>query len=148
MMARRAKWSSSMISDRMGYLREDGGKLVKDVAPHRLGEAVPDALGSDEHASTPLFSARVISSRMASRVSLLVTASYGRDARLVAAIGSLSRIWSRKTTRTLSLPLVLGLLAVSMNFGPLVLTNSGPPPVIKSAEPGRGQAQQVGVGSL
>jgi len=39
-------------------------------------------------------------------------------------------------------------LAVSMNFGPLVLTNSGPPPVIKSAEPGRGQAQQVGVGSL
>ena len=39
-------------------------------------------------------------------------------------------------------------VAVSMNFGPLVLTNSGPPPVIKSAEPGRGQAQQVGVGSL
>jgi len=46
---------------------------------------------------------------MASRVSLLVTSSYGRDARLVAVIGSLSRIWSRKTTRTLSLPLVLGL---------------------------------------
>src|SRR3954451_3749882 len=66
MMARRAKWRSSMSSDRMCYLREDGGKLVKDVAPHRLGEAVPDALGSDEHASTPLFSVRVISSRMAS----------------------------------------------------------------------------------
>jgi hypothetical protein len=93
----------------MGYLREDGGELVKDVAPHRLGEAVPDALGSDEHASTPLFSVRVISSRMASRVSLLVTASYSCDARLVAAIGSLSRIWPRKTTRTWSLPLVLGL---------------------------------------
>jgi hypothetical protein len=93
----------------MGYLREDGGKLVKEVAPHRRGEAVPDALGSDEHASTPLFSVRVISSRMASMVSLLVTSSYGRDTRLVAVIGSLSRIWSRKTTRTLSLPLVLGL---------------------------------------
>src|SRR3954467_10226793 len=103
------KWRSSMSSDRMCYLREDGGKLVKEVAPHRLGEAVPDALGSDEHASTPLVSVRVISSRMASRVSLLVTSSYGRNVRLVAVIGSLSRIWSRKTTRTLSLPLVLGL---------------------------------------
>src|SRR5690242_5471037 len=108
-MARRAKWRASMSSDRMGYLREEGGKLVKDGASHRLGEAVPDALGSDDHASTSLFSVRVISSRMASRVSLLVTSSSGRDARLVAAIGSLSRIWSRKTTRTLSLPLVLGL---------------------------------------
>src|SRR3954463_3276981 len=98
-----------MSCDRMCYRREDGGKLVKDVAPHRLGEAVPDALGSDEHASTPLFSVRVISSRIASRVRLLVPSSYGRDARLVAAIGSFSRIWSRKTTRTLSLPLVLGL---------------------------------------
>jgi hypothetical protein len=27
-------------------------------------------------------------------------------------------------------------LAVSMNFGPLVLTNSGPPSGVQSAEPG------------
>src|SRR3954451_12676623 len=31
---------------------------------------------------------------------------------------------------------VLPALAVSMNFGPLVLLNSGPPPVVTSAEPG------------
>jgi len=39
-------------------------------------------------------------------------------------------------------------LAVSMNFGPLVLTNSGPPSGVQSAEPGRGRAHQVSVGSL
>jgi hypothetical protein len=94
----------------MRYLREERGKLVGDVAPQRLGDAVPDALGSDEHASTPLPSVRAISSRMASMVSLLATSSGGRDARLVAAIGSLSSMCSRRTTRTLPLPLVFGLL--------------------------------------
>jgi hypothetical protein len=79
----------------MGYLREERGKLVGDVAPQRVGDALPDALGSDEHASTPLFSVRVISSRTASMVSLLATVSGGRDARLVAAIGSLRSTCSR-----------------------------------------------------
>src|SRR4051812_40097948 len=109
MMASRAKWCSPMSSDRMRYLREDRGKLVGDVASQRLGDALPDALGSDEHAFTPLLSARVISSRTASMVSLLTTSSGGRDARLVAATGSRSRIWPCRTTRTWSLPLVLGL---------------------------------------
>src|ERR1700759_4644018 len=40
------------------------------------------------------------------------------------------------------------LVAVSMNFGPLVLTNSGPPSGVQSAEPGPGRAHQVSVGSL
>jgi FtsH-binding integral membrane protein len=39
-------------------------------------------------------------------------------------------------------------VAVSMNFGPLVLTNSGPPSGVQSAEPSRGRAHQVSVGSL
>jgi hypothetical protein len=39
-------------------------------------------------------------------------------------------------------------VAMSMNFGPLVLTNSGPPSGVQSAEPGRGRAHQVSVGSL
>jgi hypothetical protein len=94
----------------MDYLREDRGKLVGDAAPQRLGDALPDALGSDDHASTPLFSVRVTSSRMASAVSLLTTSPGGRGARLVAAIGSRSRIWSRRTTRTWPLPLGPGLL--------------------------------------
>jgi hypothetical protein len=99
-----------MSSDRIGYLREERGKFAGDVAPQRLGEALPDALGSDEHASTPLLSVRAISSRMASMVSLLATSPGGRDARLVAAIGSRSSRCSRRTTRILPLPLVFGLL--------------------------------------
>jgi hypothetical protein len=94
----------------MGYLREDRGKLVGDAAPQRLGDALPDAPGSDEHASTPLLSVRAISSRTASMVSLLATVSGGREARLVAAIGSLSSICPRRATRTLPLPLAVGLL--------------------------------------
>jgi hypothetical protein len=78
----------------MRYLREERGKLVSDVAPQRFGDTVPDALGPDEHASTPLLSARVISSRMASVVSLLATSPGGRVARFVAAIGSRRRICS------------------------------------------------------
>src|SRR3954451_5472769 len=99
-----------MRSDRMRYLREDRGKLVRDGASQRFGRALPDALRSDEHASTPLLSVRVISSRMASMVSLLATSPGGRDARLVAAIGSLSSICPRSTTSMLSLPLGSGLL--------------------------------------
>src|SRR3982750_1619928 len=98
-----------MRSDRMRYLREDRGKLVRDGASQRFGGALPDALGSDEHASTPLLSVRVISSRMASMVSLLAISPGGRDARLVAAIGSLSRICPRSTTSMLSPPLGFGL---------------------------------------
>jgi len=94
----------------MRYLREDRGKLVRDGASQRFGGALPDALRSDEHASTPLLSVRVISSRMASMVSLLATSPGGRDARLVAAIGSLSSICPRSTTSMLSLPLGSGLL--------------------------------------
>jgi hypothetical protein len=94
----------------MGYLREERGKLVGDVAPQRLGDAAPDALGSDEHACTPLSSVRAISSRTASMVSLLATVPGGREARLVAAIGSLSSICSLWATRTLPLPLAVGLL--------------------------------------
>src|SRR4051812_45507802 len=108
MMARRARWRSSMSSDRMRYLREDRGKLVRDVASHRLGDTEPDALGSDEHASTPLLSVRVTSSRMASMVSLLAIPPNGRDARLVAALGSLSSIWLRNATRTWPPPLAFG----------------------------------------
>jgi hypothetical protein len=78
----------------MRYLREERGKLVSNVASQRFGNAVPDALGPDEHASTPLLSVRVISSRMASVVSLLATSPSGRNARFVAAIGSLRRICS------------------------------------------------------
>ena len=33
-------------------------------------------------------------------------------------------------------------VAVTMNIGPLVLTNIGPPPDVRSVEPGRGPAQQ------
>src|SRR4051794_39391225 len=99
-----------MRSDRMRYLREDRGKLVRDGASQRFGGALPDALGSDEHASTPLLSVRAISSRMASMVSLLATSPGGRDARLVAAIGSLSSICPRSTTSMLSPPLGFGLL--------------------------------------
>src|SRR3954471_1751387 len=99
-----------MRSDRMRYLREDRGKLVRDGASQRFGGALPDALGSDDHASTPLFSVRAISSRMASMVSLLATSPGGRGAKLVAAIGSRSRIWPRRTTRMLPLPPVPGLL--------------------------------------
>src|SRR3954447_18131288 len=98
-----------MRSDRMRYLREDRGKLVRDGASQRFGGALPDALGSDEHASTPLLSVRVISSRMASMVSLLAISPGGRDARLVAAIGSLSSICPRSTTSMLSPPLGFGL---------------------------------------
>jgi hypothetical protein len=98
-----------MSSDRICYLREDRGKLVGDVALQRLRDTLPDALGLDDHACTPLFSARVISCRTASMVSLLTTASSGRGARLVAATGSRSRICPCRTTRTWSLPLVLGL---------------------------------------
>src|SRR3954451_2664814 len=98
-----------MRSDRMRYLREDRGKLVRDGASQRFGGALPDALGSDEHASTPLLSVRVISSRMASMVSLLAISPGGRDARLIAAIGSLSSICPRSTTSMLSPPLGFGL---------------------------------------
>src|ERR1051325_6216347 len=98
-----------MRSDRMRYLREDRGKLVRDGASQRFGGALPDALGSDEHASPPLLSVRVISSRMASMVSLLAISPGGRDARLVAAIGSLSSICPRSTTSMLSPPLGFGL---------------------------------------
>ena len=34
-------------------------------------------------------------------------------------------------------------VAVTMNFGPLVLTNIGPPPGVAPAEPGLGPAQRV-----
>jgi len=94
----------------MRYLREDRGKLVSDVASHCFRGAVPDALGSDEHASTPLLSVRVTSSRMASMVSLLPISPGGRDIRLVAAIGNRNSIWPLKTTNILSLPLGFGLL--------------------------------------
>src|SRR5918997_5462958 len=109
MMARRAKWRSPMSSERMRYLLEERGKLVGDVAPQPLRDALPDALGSDDHASTPLSSVRAISSRMAAMVSLLATSPGGRGAKLVAAIGSRSRIWPRRATRTLPLPLLPGL---------------------------------------
>src|SRR3954467_2731425 len=110
MMAHRDRWRSSMSSDRMGYLREERGKLVGDVAPQRLGDALPDAPGSDEHASTPRLSVRAISSRTASMVSLLAAVSGGREARLVATIGSLRRICPSWATRALPLPLAVGLL--------------------------------------
>jgi hypothetical protein len=79
----------------MGHLREHGAEVIRDGAPQRLGEALPDALGPDEHGATPLSSVRAISSSIASAVSLLDTATGRSVARLVADTGSLNSMCVR-----------------------------------------------------
>jgi hypothetical protein len=74
----------------MNHLREEGCDVFGDLAPQRLGGAVPDAFGPDEHVTPSLSSARAISSVTASAESLLSPASGGRGTRLVAASGSFS----------------------------------------------------------
>jgi hypothetical protein len=81
-----------MSSDFMDHLRKQGGDVGCDLAPQRLGGAAPHAFGSDEHAATPLSSAKATSSSTASTVSLLSPPSGSRGARLVAATGNLSCI--------------------------------------------------------
>jgi hypothetical protein len=74
----------------MNHLREEGCDVFGDLAPQRLGGALPDAFGPDEHVAPSLSSARAISSATASAESLLSPASGGRGTRLVAASGSFS----------------------------------------------------------
>jgi hypothetical protein len=80
----------------MDHLRKQGGDVGCDLAPQRLpqrfGGAAPHAVGSDEHAATPLSSAKATSSLTASTMSLLSPPSGSRGTRLVAATGNLSCI--------------------------------------------------------
>src|SRR5829696_5232612 len=68
----------------MNHLREEGCDVLGDLAPQRLGGALPDAFGPDEHVTPSLSSAKAISSATASAESLLSPASGGRGTRLVA----------------------------------------------------------------
>jgi len=74
----------------MDHLREEGCDILGDLAPQRLGGALPDTFGPDEHAITSLSSARAISSATASAESLLGAPSDSRGTRLVAPSGSFS----------------------------------------------------------
>ena len=79
----------------MDHLREDRGDVCGDLGAELVGQAPPDAFGSDRHGATPHSSARVNSSCNASGVSLLRASSSACGARLVATTGSFSTIWSR-----------------------------------------------------
>src|SRR3982751_5930925 len=83
----------------MNPLREEGCDVLGDRAPQRLGGAVPDAFGPDEHVPPSLSSARAISSATASAESLLSPASGGRGTRLVAASGRVSSTRGERATR-------------------------------------------------
>src|SRR3954464_10563289 len=80
----------------MNHLREEGCDVFGDLAPQRLGGAVPDAFGPDEHVTPSLSSARAISSATASAESLLSPASGGRGTRGAPAppSGAAGHSWS------------------------------------------------------
>src|SRR6201986_2071382 len=90
MTARRARGRSSISSDLMDHLREEGCDILGDLGPQHRGGALPATFGPDENAITSLSSARAISPARASAESLLGAPSDSRGTRLVAPSGSFS----------------------------------------------------------
>jgi hypothetical protein len=84
----------------MDYLREDCGEVLGDLFLEGFGQALPELFGPHVHLAGRFSFARVISSSIASRVSLLTVFVDGCAARLVADTGSLSCMRCRYTTKT------------------------------------------------
>jgi hypothetical protein len=80
----------------MAHLAQDGGEILGGVPAERRRQRRPDVGGLDGHAPPSLSPARATSSRSPSTLSLVATTSgHGRGRRLVAVIGSISRMPGR-----------------------------------------------------